>query len=354
MLEGVPADQNGVAPARDDLEALVAYSLVGLSTPEGSETPRVRLHPLVRELAREEWAGQAEAIQTGVLRGLLVGIGDWLSTHQGQSPATFIALARDEDLIAGALRTATTRRIELPHVASIITAWTDYLAYRSLSLALEMHTLHVEAARALGDRRGELLALSSLTRISHYIRPTEETQRYERAGLALARELGDQVLVLKFLGALVSDMSDQQRGEQGAQLYEEASVIAREMGDRLTDASTLINLGNLAYKTGHLDEAGRWWRQAESNAHTTGNVLTEKLAAFNLAELAERTGDTAAARQAYEELLAFARQFGIQFSIGMGLNALGQLALAEGDLETASRYLSEALPCSSRTAAAGW
>jgi hypothetical protein len=73
MVEGVPTDQTSVAPTRDDLEALVAYSLVSLMSPSGQDATRVRLHPLVRELAREEWARQPETTRRAALAGLAPG-----------------------------------------------------------------------------------------------------------------------------------------------------------------------------------------------------------------------------------------------------------------------------------------
>src|SRR5262249_21980050 len=48
LFVGVPASHDGVPPAATELEALVAYSLVGLVAPvelAGRAAPRVRLHP---------------------------------------------------------------------------------------------------------------------------------------------------------------------------------------------------------------------------------------------------------------------------------------------------------------------
>jgi tetratricopeptide (TPR) repeat protein len=67
--------------------------------------------------------------------------------------------------------------------------------------------------------------------------------------------------------------------------------------------------------------------------------------------LYEQMGHTAAAQRLYEELLPRVRPAGHWLGIGMLLNALGQLALRAGHLETAARDLAEALPLLEKSAA---
>jgi hypothetical protein len=146
LAAAVPADQTGATLARDDLGALVAYSLVSLVANEGSETPRVRLHPLVRELAREEWAQLPHAEQEAAVSAQLAGVQDWITKHPVTSPSTFQTLAPDEELIAGGLRAAAAHRFDCPRVIAVVEAWKQYVTLRSLGLQAQMGTLQLECA----------------------------------------------------------------------------------------------------------------------------------------------------------------------------------------------------------------
>jgi tetratricopeptide (TPR) repeat protein len=343
-----PVQQGAAVQA--DLEAFVAYSLVGL-VPAGGDAgrgtaPRVRLHPLVRELAREKWAQLPALEQEAVLHGLLAGAHAWLAQHQslGLSPADIETLASDEQLIAGAVREAVVRHIDLPQVIAIAEAWGDYLYARNLPLEREMAGLQLEAARRIGDRPAEVEALRKLARASDLAGQHDVATAYRQEALAIARGAGDQLAVLNLLCLLGETAAKRDVREEAEWRYEEASAIAREMGDRVTDSRTLSNLGALAKAMGRFEEAERWYQHALESDRTAGNVLNEAITQTLLGFLYEQTGDIAAAQRVYEDLLPRGRAYGHRWGIGMVLNALGQLALRTGDLETAERDLTEALP----------
>jgi Tfp pilus assembly protein PilF len=348
MFEGAPAEQSGVAPARDDLEALVAYSVVSLSTTEGIDTPRVRLHPLVRELAREEWAHLPDAEQKAALHALLAGVQDWVAQHPASNvdPAAFArnsqVLAVDVDLIAGALRTAMAHQQDLPQVIGIAEAWETYL-YVNPPLARDMSRLRLESARALSDRQAEMLALEALARVGQFTGSIDELSAYRQAALAIARELGDQPRILALLGFLGEDAALRGDSADAERMYAEVSSIAGEMGDQLTDSSALNGLGAFAYGLGHLGEAEQWFRRSLASAEADGNLFQIGSTLTNLGFVYARMGDTAAAQLIHEELLQSTRAFGTTVGLAVQLNALGQLALWAGNLQTASQYLREAL-----------
>jgi tetratricopeptide (TPR) repeat protein len=347
MFAGVPADQNGVEPARDDLEALVAYSLVGLVATEGSETPRVRLHPLVRELAREEWTQLPEAEQEAALTALLAGVRDWVAQYPPSfDPGAYArnsqALALDLDLIAGALRVAVAHREARRQVIAIAQAWQDYF-YLNPPLAREMGRLRLESARALGDRQAEMLALEALTRVGQFSGSQDELIAYRQAALAIARELGDKPHVLALLGFLGEDAALRGQTEDAERMYAEASAIAGELGDQLTDPRALNGLGVFAAGLGRLPEAERWFQRAITSLQAAGDLIHIGSPLTNLGFVYARMRDTAAAQQTFEGLLQFTRGYGTSVGLVVYLNALGQLALWAGDLQAASQYLREAL-----------
>jgi integrase len=62
-----------------------------VDAPAGECTRRVRLHPLVREQAQEEWARQWEDVRRAAVAELLTGVNQWVAQHQQD----FDLLARD-------------------------------------------------------------------------------------------------------------------------------------------------------------------------------------------------------------------------------------------------------------------
>jgi tetratricopeptide (TPR) repeat protein len=344
MFAGVPADQEGVPSARDDLEALVAYSLVGLSTPEGSETSRVRLHPLVRELAREEWAGLPADDQEAALSALLTGIQGWTAQHQDDSVTNTHILQLDKDLMADAVRVAAARQTGLPLVIGIVEGWARYLSLTDFALAREMGELRLEAARRLSDRRAEMLALQALGTAGLYSGRRDEVLAYRQAALAIARELGDRPNMLGLLGVLGEAAALEGHSQDAEQMYREANAIARELGNQLTDWGALNSLGALAYGLVHLQEAEKWFQRAIASARAAGEIINVGMSETNLGFVYTQMGNNEAAQRIHEEWLRFVRSYeGVSVGVVVQLNALGYLALRGGDLELASRHLTDAL-----------
>jgi class 3 adenylate cyclase/tetratricopeptide (TPR) repeat protein len=353
MLAGVAAaapDQlnadrtDGPPSARADLEALVAYSLVGLVAGDRSSAPRVRLHPLVRELAHEEWGQLSAGDQQAALEALLAGVRSWVGAYQIRDAEFYRVLAQDDDLIAGALRTAMVRQIGLPQVTSIIAAWGSYLFVRNERLDYEMRSLQVESAHATGDPRAELAALNGLIQISGLSGREDEAARLRRRALILARDLGDQVEILRMLGAMGEEMAARGSRAEAEHLYAEAQALARVLGDRFTDFDALNNLGNAARALDRLDEAVGWYQRAMASAQAADDLLYEVMSKSNLALVYDQLGQLADARTLLEEMEQVRFPIDYPYGLGSARNAQGQLALKMGDLDAAAGYLTQALP----------
>jgi tetratricopeptide (TPR) repeat protein len=363
MLEGVAAsattepqdDAPLEAAARTDLDALIAYSLVGLTAAQGTgiaNISRIRLHPLVRELAHEEWGQLPTPAQSEVLAALLAGVHAWVEAHQTQDPSLYRVFGQDEDLIAGALRTAMARKIHLPTVTAIIEAWGMYLFMSNERLNYEMRTLQVESAHAVGDLPAELAALNGLIQIAGFSGREDEAARLRRRALTIARELGDQVGLLRMLGAMGEETALRGERSEAEQLYAEARGIASALGERLTDFHALNNVGNAARAHDRLDDAERWYQRAIGVARATDDPSDQHMAEFNLGMVFDQRGNTAEAQHMIEILEQFAVSYQNQQGLAILRNALGQLALKSGNLDAASAYLNDAEPRFAQTGAA--
>jgi hypothetical protein len=189
MFAAVPPDQPELPSASDDLDVLVALSLVMLlpAAPGAESDPRVRLHPLLRELAREEWSDQPPPTQTGGITGLLDGVANLVHDHASD----FAVLAREEELIAGTLhRAAETLRAPAQVVATVATL-IDYLNVGGhWRLGMDLLPLQLAIRREVGDRAGEGTTLNNLGSLADALGRPEEAARYYEQALAILEEIG--------------------------------------------------------------------------------------------------------------------------------------------------------------------
>jgi hypothetical protein len=143
-----------VASAADDLDLLAALSLATLQPPEtpGMPVPRVRLHPLLRDSAHEEWARQPEPKRVAGLAALLASVGEIADAYRRD----FATLAREEELIAGTVRHAAQEHVDPRGLVTTVDALVDYLAVGGhWRLGTELFALQWQACREVGDRAGE-------------------------------------------------------------------------------------------------------------------------------------------------------------------------------------------------------
>jgi tetratricopeptide (TPR) repeat protein len=155
--------------------------------------------------------------------------------------------------------------------------------------------------------------------------------------------LGDQDQVVGLLCDLGSMLDDQGSRPEAEHLYDEASTIARDRGDLLTNWAVLTSLGLLAAEL-HPEEAETWHQRALESARAGGNPVAESITQCNLGLLFEGVGEFEPAREHFEESLVMVRSLRFGYAVGIILNDLGLLALKAGDLDTAERDLTEALP----------
>jgi tetratricopeptide (TPR) repeat protein len=349
LFEGAPSSQpesaQPRATAQADLEALVAFSLAGLGVRQyaGVERgPRVRLHPLVRDLAREQWAGLSAADQETAVHALLVGLQGWLA-KLATSPA-FLQVALDEELIAGALRASAARQSDLPLLIRIIDAWGQYLSVFRTRLNLEMRTLQLAGARAIGDRPAELRALFGISGSSWSLGREDDAFQWNRESLALARELEDEIGTICSLCNVGETLAERGSRTNAEPMYDEANARAGKLGDTLTDWNALVCLAGFADTFKDQEAADRWWGRALEAARATGDQLAEAKTLCDFGLRYEAQGEFARARNSFDDALAVAQAMGDPIGVGVMLNDRGHLGLLSGNLDAAARDLSEALP----------
>ncbi|MBI2569921.1 MAG: tetratricopeptide repeat protein [Candidatus Schekmanbacteria bacterium] len=161
----------------------------------------------------------------------------------------------------------------------------------------------LEAARGIGDRRGEATAAHHLGRL--YCR--------------------------------------QSRGAEGRKLLEQALALHRAHGDRRHEGITLDALAHLVWLSGSLAEACAIFEQVQVIDREVGNRRAEAVTAGHLGGLYCEQGRMAEGRELFERALALHREVGNRCGEGISLNDLALLDREQGRLDEAWARLEQAL-----------
>ncbi len=290
-------------------------------------------------LAREEFAQQAEPIGRAALAGLMAGVSTWVAEHR----ADFAVLARDEELIVGTLRAAAKAQVELPLLIATVRAFDAYLFSRAFPLREELVRVQLASARAIGDRKGELVALHRLASTFAFVGRSAERYVAAREAVGVARTLGDAKELASALGAATAAAADEGHSDEARQLYEEGRNIGRTLQTGPGMAGVFTNLADAAAKLGILQEAASLFDRALESARLGGvHSVTMIVLLANYAEVCSLLGDYAAAQRYLEEAAELVHASQSEYT-GALLETQGEVALKMGNVETAARLFQQAL-----------
>lgn len=379
--------------AEDGLRALYSLSLVQRG--RSGVSRRYRLHPLLRDYARER------AQDDGVYERMVAYFACYTESHEEDHAA----LDLERDNIVAALEAAFEREMR-PELVRGANAFYPFLEIRGLYALAEVHlgraeqairatsdtpdpaaardlavmrdlaiTLHKlgETAQHRGDydraevvyregleaayrseyREGVKVILKGLGTIAYYRGDWTQARVFWQQGLALAREsndrrgegifLGNLGGTCYFLGPLETD------GDcPGAiEYFEQALAIAREIGDHRSESANLGNLGNVFYVLGQTEKGIQYQEQALTLARQVGdrrnegNWLGNLGAAYHSLGQLEADGDRPGAIEHYEQALAIAREIDDRRGEGVNLCNLGDACRALGRLKVDASYPSD-------------
>lgn len=128
LLTAISAGAPDTTAARADLETFASLSLITVSTSHAGHSsgtlaqPRVHLHPLLRDLALAEWERQPDEVRRAAAPALLAALDAYVAAYRAD-PA---ALAREEELMRGALR-AAARYVDADLLAATAARWSECL-----------------------------------------------------------------------------------------------------------------------------------------------------------------------------------------------------------------------------------
>lgn len=357
--------------------------LFNLSLIQKGRSNRYRLHPLLRDYARERVEDE-DAFERAITYYV-----NFVEAHE----TDFDVLDLEVGNVTKALAMAYERQV-LPELVRGTNALYPYLATRGLYTVASLHvTRAVEAARKLGNIRGLATALRNqgqLERIrGHYGRASAHLQE----SLALAGEINDTESVSSTISQLVlveHMRADYSRAEvysdealalihsqdgprqpfaillalglfkltQGdcssAESYLQTGLrLARNKDNALEISSAILALGMTAYKQGNYGRAEARLSEALSLARDVGYGAVESTALMGLGIAAGRRGLYEQATSYLERGLTLSGEVGQSWAVGRLSNEWGEVCLDLGKSEAAATAFRKSLDIARETAAQG-
>jgi predicted ATPase len=254
---------------------------------------------------------------------------------------TVFAMTRGHPDLLGYLRTA----IDQPDVrpsgvlaeAMTVTGMLIGLLHRAdpseLPIARDYGERALAMARALGDERAEAHALSKLEESAFVVGDKATGRALAEQGVAIARKLGDEVMLGEQLAGLAAASS----GEEQQQLRLEALACARATGDDLLALNELNQLFGIELHAGHVDEGAAYLEEAVALAEEVGGELLQHLVRTNLVLLRLIQGRHADAMPVLRKVLHTGRRLGPRIPVSEMIFAAACCAAYEGDYLRAAK-----------------
>ncbi len=200
--------------------------------------------------------------------------------------------------------------------------------------------------RRLGDRWGMAMVLFTLGALAQDRGKRREARDYYSESYELRRQIGDpwgMAICLDYLGYVLRGLGEYERARE---LHAESLSISRQIGDTMGIGGSLDNLGLVAYNEADYEEALRYFeaglaeRCQEEERHSDVALSLEHLGDLYLAQ-----GELDAAERHYEESLQKYQRssFDVHWGFVRAYHGRGRLALARGDRERAEVEFATAL-----------
>jgi tetratricopeptide (TPR) repeat protein len=192
-----------------------------------------------------------------------------------------------------------------------------------------------DAARRLGDRTNEAVALINLGAALVEVRRFEEAITANQDAAAIYRKTGDQRsegMALNNLGAALREV---RRFEEAINAHQDAAAIYRETGDQRSEGMALNNIGAALVEVDRFEEAISAHQDAAAIFRETGDQHSAGVALNNLGVVLVKVGRFEEAISAHQDAAAIFRETGDQHSEGMALDNLGGALRGMGRFEEA-------------------
>jgi DNA-binding NtrC family response regulator/tetratricopeptide (TPR) repeat protein len=210
------------------------------------------------------------------------------------------------------------------------------------------------ASRSAGDMVHHSLALTMAGVIKGWEADFASADRLQAQGQAIARE--QNLLVPLLFSAFLRGLTLAGKGSftEAITTFHEGLELSEKVGDEVFHHRLLNSLGWVHFELGDLDTAAELNRRSAEGGRRRNDPGTLPNAELNLGDIFLARGDPAAAREMLTEVARLARDPAtsawMRFRYSNRLSAsLGELALAQGDLDQAHRHAQRCLELAART-----
>ncbi len=314
------------------LGSLVEHSLVQWQEAATGREARVTTLESVREYMREELAAAGEqdsAAEEHLAYYGTLAVRAAREMGGGEQAAWLERLEREHDNVRAALGWAAGHdRVEAGlRLAGELSHFWDWGGHRQEGLSWLERLLPAEGQVTSDVRARALMAAGSIaSRLGSY---DLSVARYEES-LRISRDVGDTVGIADSLRGMAYAIGRRGDRTEAVHLLEEAVSLSRSLGNRPLLMTTLISLAGFLVPL-EPRRAAELHEEALAIAQSDGDALNTLLCLVNLGDVAVADGDLELARARLEEAVSIARRINAPYHLGAALDALGCLALARGD-----------------------
>jgi tetratricopeptide (TPR) repeat protein len=201
----------------------------------------------------------------------------------------------------------------------------------------------LKIAQAIGDRRGEGIALGNLGIAYDGLGQHERAIDYHQQALIISRMIADRRSEGNVLGNLGLAYKYRKQYEHAIDFYQQDLAIKQETGDRAGEGRTLGNLGTAYHILGQYERAIDFHQQNLKLARETGNILSEGHALGNLGVTQIDLKLYPEALENFCTVLEIFRQIGARNGEAETLKYLAELHQTLGEIPTAQQYCQQSL-----------
>jgi tetratricopeptide (TPR) repeat protein/transcriptional regulator with XRE-family HTH domain len=300
-----PALSNAEEPLNSLINRALVEYLADKSIPTKGDYERLRLHPLLWDLANyyfQKWEPDKRNLT-------YQSVARYYLEYSNNKDLPFVALTSDHDNIIGALEWAIDcdqTQIVADFCSHLYKFWRDTGRTKEGLRFLPQGT---QAAELLSDR----------------------TQKRE-----------ERIYEAQLLLALGQVYRRDAKLDATEQAFQRNLQICEELGDIEGEATALSYLGRVAQSRGRLEEAEKYCRKALEIHRTKGNLQEEAVDLSSLGEIFQTRGQYKEAREHFQKALSIQRRVKHNVGEGISLCFLGMNDLAQGQFDQAERQLNAA------------
>src|SRR5262245_34448847 len=188
----------------------------------------------------------------------------------------------------------------------------------------------LETARKIGSQKDIVGALQNLANVLDAQGKTEEARKYYEEALRIAHQLGDKSATTKLQNNFAGHLYEKGDFSAAETLYRQAIDTAREIGDKAGMAIARMNLGNLQGQLGRLDDAQK---NIQMGLNLQDDAGLDRAPGLNmLGDIYLAKGNLDAAKKSYDDSFQLSIKQSVPAAIASSRSELANLNLEKGKL----------------------